>query len=153
LLLIQVCSDPTPMHCNPEFGKIHLPLSSAALQNSLTACLCHCNYTHKDLLFIQVCSDPIAMHCSTGQGKLHSPLFSAALQNRLPAGLGHSNYTYGDLLFYHVCAVTQEKCTAALGRANCVPHSAVLLCKTGSQLVWVIAITPMKICSFIMCVQ
>ena len=31
------------------------------------------------------------------------------------------------------CAVTQHKCSAALKRAKCNPHSSVLLCKTGSQ--------------------
>jgi len=29
--------------------------------------------------------------------------------------------------------VTQHKCTAALFRTRCIPHSSVLLCKTGSQ--------------------
>ena len=37
LLLIQVCSDPTPVHCSTGFGRMHSPLSSAALQNTLTA--------------------------------------------------------------------------------------------------------------------
>ena len=36
LLLIQVRSDPAPLHCNTGFGKMHSLLSSAALQNSLT---------------------------------------------------------------------------------------------------------------------
>ncbi len=47
-----------------------LPLSSAALQNRLTAGLCHCVYTYEDLLFTQVCSDPPGMHCSTAQGRM-----------------------------------------------------------------------------------
>ncbi|KAA6416564.1 MAG: hypothetical protein FRX49_13455 [Trebouxia sp. A1-2] len=32
---------------------MHSPLLSAALQNNLTAALCHCNYTYEDLLIIQ----------------------------------------------------------------------------------------------------
>ena len=100
LLLIQVCSDPPPMHCSTGFGKLHSPLSSAALQNRLTACLCLCSYTYADLLFIQVCSEPPSMHCSTGFGKLHSPLSSAALQNRLTACLCLCSYTYADLLLH-----------------------------------------------------
>jgi len=49
------------------------------------------------------------------------------------------------------CAVSQEKCTAVLGRANCIPHCTVLLCKTGSQLACVAAITPTEICCSYRC--
>ena len=59
---------------------MHSPVLSAAVENSLTAGLCHCKYTC-DLLFTQVCSDPAPLHCNTGQGKMHSLLLSAALQN------------------------------------------------------------------------
>ena len=45
LLSIQVCSDPTEMHCGTGQGKLHSPLFSAALQNRLTAGLGHCSYT------------------------------------------------------------------------------------------------------------
>ncbi len=93
MLFIQVCSDALAMHCSNGPGKIAPLLFSAALQNKLTACLCHCNYTYGDLLFIQVCSDATAMHCSTGQGKIASLLFSAALQNRLTVCLCHCNHT------------------------------------------------------------
>ncbi len=41
LLFIQVCSDPAPMHCSSFQGKMQSPLFGAALQNRLTACLCH----------------------------------------------------------------------------------------------------------------
>ena len=58
LLFIQVCSDPTPVHCNTVQGKMQSPLLSAALQDRLAAGLYHSNYTYEDLLFIQVCSDP-----------------------------------------------------------------------------------------------
>ena len=97
---IQVCSKPPPMHCSTGFGKLHSPLSSAALQNRLKGCLCHCNYTYEDLLLIQVCNDPPPMHCSFDFGNLHSPLSSAALQYRLTACLCHCNYTYEDLLLH-----------------------------------------------------
>ena len=69
-------------------------LFSAALQTSLTACLCHCNYTYKDVLFIQVCNDATPLHCSNGQGKIAFMLFIAALQTSLTAALCHCNYTY-----------------------------------------------------------
>ena len=86
LLFIQMCSDPTPVHCMTYFGKRHSPLFSAAVQNRFTTGLSQCNYTYGDLVFIQVCSDPAPTHCSTVQGKMHPTLFSAALQNRLTAG-------------------------------------------------------------------
>ncbi len=86
MLFIQVCRDATPKHCSSGQGRIASPLFSAALQTSLTACLCHCNYTYGVLLFIQVCSDATPKHCSTGQGITASPLFSAALQTRFTAG-------------------------------------------------------------------
>ncbi|DBB03025.1 TPA: hypothetical protein ACH3X1_013444, partial [Trebouxia sp. C0004] len=78
-----VCSDATPMHCSTGLGKIASLLFSAALQTSLTACLCHCNYTCGDLPFIQMCSGATPMHCSTGLGKIASLLFSAAMQTGL----------------------------------------------------------------------
>ncbi len=99
LLFTQVCSDPTPIHCNTGFGKKHYPLLSAAPQNRLRADLCHCKCTYEDLLFIQVCRDPQPMQCTTGFGEKHSPLLSAALENRLTAALCHCNYTHEDLLF------------------------------------------------------
>ena len=37
MLLLQVCSDPTPMLCSTGFGKVCSPMYSAALQNRLTA--------------------------------------------------------------------------------------------------------------------
>jgi len=64
--------------------------------------LCHCNYTHEDLLFIQVCSESAPMHCSTGFGKMQSPLFSFCKTGSQHA-LCHCNYTYEDLLFIQVC--------------------------------------------------
>ena len=82
------------------------PPLSAALQNSLTAALCHCNYTYEDLLIIQVCSDTTLMHCSTVLGNMLFPLLSAALQKRLTAALCHCNYTHEDLLIIQVCSDT-----------------------------------------------
>ena len=128
MLLIQVCSDPPPMHCSTGFGKLHSPLSSAALQNRLTACLCLCSYTYADLLFIQVCSEPPSMHCSTGFGK-NCPVL---LCN---TGSQHACVTAITPMMIcssYKCAVTHHQCTAALVLANCIHHCPVLLCKTGS---------------------
>ncbi len=79
LLFIQVCSEPTEMHCSTGLGKVHSPLCSAAVQNWLTAALRHCKHTCGDLLFIQVCSDAKPKPCSSGQGRSASLLSSAAL--------------------------------------------------------------------------
>ncbi len=52
-------------------GKLRAQLLSAALQNRLTAGLCHCNDTYESLLFIQQTNDPTPfnLHCNTN---LHS---------------------------------------------------------------------------------
>jgi len=105
---IKICSSyrcaVTQLKCTAAL----VPLFSAALENKLTAGLCHYKYTYGDLLSIQVCSDPAQMHCSNGLDKMHSPLFSAALENRLTAGFCHCNYTYGGLLFKQVCSHPAE---------------------------------------------
>ena len=92
------------MHCSTVLGRMHSPLTSAAVQNRLPAGLCHCKYTYEDLLFIQLCSDPAPVHCNIVLGKKQSPLASVAVQNRLPAGLCHCKYTFEDLPFYHSSA-------------------------------------------------
>ncbi len=148
---MQVCSDPPPMHCSTCLGKMHFPLSTAALQNRLATGLCHCNYTYEDLLLMQVYSDPPPMHCIAGFGKMHSTLSSAALQHRLTTGLCHCNYTYEDLLLMQVCSDPPPMhCSTCLGKMH-FPLSTVLLCKTGSQLACVTATTPMKICCSCKC--
>ena len=48
-------------------------------------------------------------------------------------------------------AVMQHQSTAALSRAEKLPHCSVLLCKTGSQHDCVTAITPMEVCSSYCC--
>ena len=45
---IQVCSDAVAMQCSTGQVKIAPLLFVAALQTSLTACLCHCSYTYED---------------------------------------------------------------------------------------------------------
>ena len=49
------------------------------------------------------------------------------------------------------CAMTQHQCTAALGRANCIPRCSVLLFQIASQLTCVTAITAEEMCSSYMC--
>ena len=116
-----------PMHCSTGQGKIASMLFSAALQTSLTACLCQCNYTYGDLLFLQVCNDATPMHCSTDYGKTASLLFSTALQNRLTACLCHCNYTYGDLLFTQMCNdATPKHCSTGPGRTASLLFGAAL---------------------------
>ena len=126
---------------------MRLPLSSAALQNRLTACLCHCNSTYEGLLLIQLCSDPSPMHCSTGLAKCipHSPVLLCK------TGLQHAcvnAITPMKICCSYTCAVTHQ-CTAAVVLSRCVYHCPVVLCKTGSQHACVTAIPPMKVsCSY-----
>jgi len=111
LLFIQLCNDPTPVHCNTVLGKKRSPLASAAVQNRLPAGLCQCQYTYEDLLFMQLCSNPAPVLCNTVLGKKQSPLASAAVQHRLPTDLCHCKYTYEDLLF---SAALQNRLTACI---------------------------------------
>ncbi len=74
------------MHCSTGLSKMHSLLLSVALQNGLTAGLCHGSYTCGDLLLIQVCNEAAEMHCITGLSKSHSLLCSGALENRLTTG-------------------------------------------------------------------
>ncbi len=85
---MQICSSyrcAVMQHRCTGQGRIASLLFSALLQNRLSACLSHCNYTLGDLLFIQVCNAATSMLRRTGQGKMHFPLFNFALQNRLTA--------------------------------------------------------------------
>ena len=132
LLFIQVCSDPTPVNCSTGFGRMHSPLSSAALQNSLTACMCHCKYTYEGLLFTQVCNDPAPMHCTLALANC-IPDCPVLLCKTLSQ---HACVTVNapiKVCCSYKCAVTQHQCTAALALAECIPHCPVLLCKTVSQ--------------------
>ncbi len=45
------------IQCSTGQGRMQSPLCSAALQNRLTAGLCHCIYTYGDLVFIQLFSE------------------------------------------------------------------------------------------------
>ena len=121
------------------------PLLSAALQNSLTAALCQCNYTYEDLLIIQVCSDPTPIHCSTALGKMLFPLLSAALQNSLTRP-GATAIKPLEICSLYRCAVTYHQGTLTLLSAKCISHWSLLLCKTGLQQACVTAFTPKKIC-------
>ena len=99
-------------------AKCNCPLLSAAVQNRLTAGLCHCKYTYGYLLSDrcavaqQQCKDTLLL------AKCNCPLLSAAVQNRLTAGLYHCKYTYGYLLSDR-CAVAQQQCKATLLLAKC----------------------------------
>ena len=104
LLFIQLCNDPSPVHCNTVLGKKQSPLSSAAV------CKTGCQ---------QACisaSTPVEICCSYSCAMTHdqctATLFLAkavttvlccCMQNRLPAGLYQCKYTCGDLLFIQLC--------------------------------------------------
>ena len=117
----------TSMHCSTSNETIASLLFSAALQNRLTACLCHCNCSYGDLLSTQVCCDATSMHCSTSNDTIASLLFCAARQNRLTACLCHCNYTCGGLLSTQVCTdATSIHCSTGEGRIASLLFSAAL---------------------------
>ena len=64
VLLDQVCTDPSPMHCSIAQGKMLFLLVFAAVQSRLTAECCDRTYIYGHALFIQVCREPTPMHCS-----------------------------------------------------------------------------------------
>jgi len=118
-------SDPPPMHCNTGLGKMRSPQLRAALQNNLTAALCHWDQFFEHLLFIQVCSQLPLMHCNTGFGKLHSPqLFQTGSQQPCV-----NVSTPMNICCSYRCAVTHHQCTARLTLAKCIPDSSALLFK------------------------
>ncbi len=54
---------PSSVHCSIVQDKMHFSLPCAALQNRLTACWCHCNYTFGQFFNVQVfnVSSPTAL--------------------------------------------------------------------------------------------
>ena len=118
-------------------AKCNCPLLSAAVQNRLTAGLCHCKYTYGGLLFRQVCSGPTAVQGHTLLlAKCNCPLLSAAVQNRLTAGLCHCKYTYGDLLFRQVCSgPTAVQGHTAFGKVQLPPARCCCAKQADSRLV------------------
>ncbi len=60
---------PSSVHCSIVQDKMHFSLPCAALQNRLTACWCHCNYTFGQFFNVQVfnVSSPTALQHWLGQ--------------------------------------------------------------------------------------
>ncbi len=89
-------------HCSRQNAFL---TACVALQNRLTAVLCHCKDTFGYFFKTQVCSVPSPMHYSTSQGKSHSSLPRVTLQNRLTAVLCHCKDTFGYSFETQVCSV------------------------------------------------
>jgi len=117
LLFIQMCSDATPMHCSTAQGKTASLLFSAALQNRLTAALCHCNCTCGDLLFIQVCSDATPLIATLVRAK-QLPCCSVLLCKTGSQQPCATAIAFMEVCSSYRCAVMQHKCTATLVRAK-----------------------------------
>jgi len=124
LPFIQVCSEQALKNCSTVQGKLQSPLLSQLCKPGSQQALCHCSYTCGDLPFIQVCSEQALKNCSTVQGKSHSPLLSAALENRLTAGCV-SLQLHLKICHSYRCSVSKHSKTAALFRANRIPHCSV----------------------------
>jgi len=133
LLLIQLCSDPTPMLCSTAQGKMQPPLSCDALQNRLTACpvslqLHLCRFAFHTGVH---CLSTNALQQCSGQNTFPTVLWCSAKQaHSMPCVTA---ITPMQVCCSYRCAVTQHQCSAALVLAKCIPHCPVMLCKTGSQ--------------------
>ena len=79
LLLIQVCIDPTEMHCSVDLGKMIPYCSVLPCKTGSQQTVCLCSYISGDLLFPQFCSEPTGMHCSPDLGKMNSSTLGSAL--------------------------------------------------------------------------
>ena len=134
LLVIQVCSDPTPVHCITVLCKMQCTQCCSA-----TALQVHCYTCMTAITPMKLCCSyrcAVNQHQCTASllfAKCSHPLLSAALQDRLAAGMYHciTAVTPTKLCWSYRCAVTQHQCTATLFFAKCSAHSSVLLCKTG----------------------
>ncbi len=115
-------------HCSRQNAFL---TACVALQNRLTAVLCHCKDTFGYFFKTQVCSVPSPMHYSTSQGKSHSSLPRVTLQNRLTAVLCHCKDTFGYFFKTQVCSVpspmhysTGQGKSAFLTAQSCVAKQA-----------------------------
>jgi len=80
---IQMCSDPAATHCSTGFAKIHFPLSSAALQNRLTAVILSLP-THLWRFVLHAGLRWLSSNAlQPSFGKTHLPLFGAAPQSAI----------------------------------------------------------------------
>ena len=77
---------------------MHSPLLSAALQNSLTAALCHCKYTFEDLLITSLLSAYFAEQCEVHFTKASAALHWWWVTDHLYDYTGRCNFTDTSLL-------------------------------------------------------
>ena len=118
-------------------AKCNCLLLSAAVQNRLTAGLCHCKYTYGDLLSRQVCA-VAQQQCSATLllAKCSCPLLSAAVQSRLTAGLYHCKYIYGYFILIQVCTGrTAVQGHTAFGKVQLPPAQRCCAKQADSRLV------------------
>ena len=109
-----------PMYYNRELsGPLWL---RAALQNSLTACMCHCNLTYAHLAFAQACTWQNPM-CSSVESCLVPLWLRAALQNSLTPSLCHFNLT-----FAHLACFAKHHCSRMHAHTDRQAHFG-LLCR------------------------
>ncbi len=133
------------MHCSTAQGRSASPLISAALQNRLTACLCHCNHTYGDCDTGLQCCNTNALHHWSGQNSFPTvQCCSAYHADSRPVSL--------QIHLWRFALNTGVQCcnTNALQHwsvQNRLPQFSVQLCKTSSQQPCVPANTPMGICS------
>ena len=137
LLFVQVCTGPAPVHCSCLQGKLQSPLFSAALQTRLTAGRLSLRLHLWRSAFLYRCAvpSPNALQLCSGQNAISTVQCWSANQahcRKFVIAVTPLETCSHDMLSYRF-AVAQHQCTAALFKAKCSPHCAVLVYKPGSQ--------------------
>ena len=118
-------------------AKCNCPLLSAAVQNRLTAGLCHCKYTYGQLLFRQVCSSPTAVQCHPAFGKMQLPPARCCCAKQADSRLVPLQIHLWRLAFQTgVCSSpTAVQCHTAFGKVQLPPAQCCCAKQADSRLV------------------
>ncbi len=141
---MQVCSDPTPMHCSKVQGKLQSHCS-VLLCKTGSQDDCATALTHMEICFSYKCA--VTQHHSSAVPTVQC---CSAKQAQKQAGC-HSTYKYGDLLFIQVCSdPAPQQCSKVQGAMQFPLSSAALQNRLNSRHC-VTALTHMEICSSCRC--
>ena len=133
LLFIQVCSGPAPVHCSSLQGKMQSSLCNAGLQTRLTP----------GSLSLRLHLWRFALHTGLQWPSTNALQLSSRQNAVLTVQCWFTNQAHSRQCVTAVTpvetrssykfAVAQHQCTAAVFKAKCSPHCAVLVYKPGSQ--------------------
>ena len=117
-------------------AKCNCPLLSAAVQNRLTAGLCHCKYTYGYLLSIQVCSGPTAVQGHTAFGKVQLPPAQCCCAKQADSRLVPLQIHLWIFAFRQVCSgPTAVQGHTAFGKVQLPPAQCCCAKQADSRLV------------------